>query len=323
VAGFVAYLRGLPQYTGGRDPTSILAKIQEWARPITIEPLLADADDTSGYNILWNGQQFGTNCVSLTKRGIFERQIEVGDEDGGSCPIRGDPSSPGGPDSPSNPGGNGPQGPPVEYKSGEPGPICSTNCGKLCSGFYCNPTPTGTPPDFTPPRTTTKPTSTAAPTSCTGLSTLHTTTLCNGDPRGGSCKTSTLCEGALPTLPPQETPPPIPSNCASTTTWTSCALGLPPGASACITSSSCAATSTTDPPANPTTTPTTSSTWSPPYGLPTPHAVPGTSSSCIKDNCGLYPSIMDACDKAAEVFIKLPNGPYGTGYVTFRSLILS
>ncbi|KAI0505410.1 hypothetical protein F5B22DRAFT_527589 [Xylaria bambusicola] len=315
VSGFVAYLRGLPQYTGGRDPTSIRAKIQEWARPISIDPLLPDADTTSGYNILWNGQRFGTNCVSLTKRSILERQFEGGDEvdeNGGSCPIRGNPSSPGNPGNPgnpSNPGGDGPQGPPVEYKSGEPGPICSTNCGKLCSGFYCNPTPSGTPPDFTPPRTTTKPTPTPAPTACTGFSTLHTTTICNGDPRGGSCKTSTLCEDALPTLPPHETPPPFPSNCVSTATWTSCALGVPPGVSACITGSSCAATSMTP---DPTPTPTPS-TWSPPYGLPTPRPIPDASPFCIEDNCGLYPSIMDACDKAAEVFIKFPDDSYGTG----------
>jgi hypothetical protein len=40
---------------------------------------------------------------------------------------------------------------PVTYKPGSPSPTCTGNCGSICAGFYCLPTPTGTPPDFWDP----------------------------------------------------------------------------------------------------------------------------------------------------------------------------
>lgn len=115
-------------------------------------------------------------------------------------------------------GGPNPRGPVVSYKPGPPAPLCTANCGKLCNGFYCVPSPTGTPPDFespTPKRTSiaagtatgpgttnnnngggfptlpTNPATTAPP----GQVCLSSTTAveCNGGPRGGVCVTSTKC----------------------------------------------------------------------------------------------------------------------------------
>ena len=44
------------------------------------------------------------------------------------------------------------KGTPITYKPGAPSPTpCNSNCGELCTGFYCQPNPTGTPPDFGDP----------------------------------------------------------------------------------------------------------------------------------------------------------------------------
>lgn len=53
----------------------------------------------------------------------------------------------------------GPLPKPITFSSGVPGPSCSgtETCGKVCKGYYCDPTPTGTPPDYTEPRTTEPP----------------------------------------------------------------------------------------------------------------------------------------------------------------------
>jgi len=58
-----------------------------------------------------------------------------------ACPLP--PSVPGG-------GNHGPTKT-ITWSSGTPSPTCKESCGKLCTGFYCVPKPTGTPPDFTPP----------------------------------------------------------------------------------------------------------------------------------------------------------------------------
>lgn len=64
-------------------------------------------------------------------------------QDSGSCPLIVRPGD-------SSNGGGG-QGDPLTYKPGEPSPTCAAGCGKLCTGYYCAPTPTGTPPDFWDP----------------------------------------------------------------------------------------------------------------------------------------------------------------------------
>jgi hypothetical protein len=129
VAGLVAYFRGHPSWSQGEDHRSIYAGIKGLERHIKY----VNYPD-SEVPIIWNGQT-RPQCAPL-KRGLEGRQL--GEDD--SCPFPGGGSGPG-----------GPQGPRVEFKSGEPGPLCNANCGTLCSGFYCVPNPTGMPPDFSSP----------------------------------------------------------------------------------------------------------------------------------------------------------------------------
>ncbi|KAI0418380.1 peptidase S8/S53 domain-containing protein [Xylaria grammica] len=143
VAGLAAYFRGLPNYTGGRDPVSIRETIQTLARRLELKN-----NAPWETRIIWNGL-IGTQFCGTTVNGIQGRQFD----EGGSCPLPGGGGSP----------NNDPQGPPVDFQTGEPGPLCTTNCGKLCEGYYCDPTPTGKPPDFTSPTITPSVTPTRTP----------------------------------------------------------------------------------------------------------------------------------------------------------------
>jgi hypothetical protein len=89
------------------------------------------------------------------KRNLYGRQ---------SCELPGVPG-----------GGPNPRGPVVFYRPGPPAPLCTADCGKLCSGFYCVPAPTGTPPDF----------ESSAPT--------PTTTAGNGNTNTGKATTTAAC----------------------------------------------------------------------------------------------------------------------------------
>uniref|UniRef100_L2GC33 chitinase n=1 Tax=Colletotrichum fructicola (strain Nara gc5) TaxID=1213859 RepID=L2GC33_COLFN len=194
----------------------------------------------------------GVVNISSQKRGLDSRQA--------ACPI---PNLPGGGNNPA------PQGPGVTYKPGPPAPLCTANCGHLCSGYYCSPNPTGTPPDFAPPWETSRPTNTRPAESggfgggLTNLPTLTpaptaappgqvclsstTATLCNGGPRGGVCVTSTSCASFgtttssifhlpdLPTLGPA--PSPSGGTCINSETWT--ITGGPHG-EATVTTAGCA-----------------------------------------------------------------------------------
>ena len=197
VAGLVAYFRAL---TGAEtDPASIAGRIKRNSREIEWSE--------DAVLVVWNEQERpdavsedqssdGDPCSpgnSGRKRDLYGRQ---------SCELPG--------------GGPNPRGPVVSYKPGPPAPLCTANCGKLCDGFYCVPTPTGTPPDFaspTPKRTTTAADTATAPgtanngggfptlpsnpgiTAPPGQVCLSSTTAveCNGGPRGGVCMTSTKC----------------------------------------------------------------------------------------------------------------------------------
>ncbi|KAH7064410.1 peptidase S8/S53 domain-containing protein [Paraphoma chrysanthemicola] len=174
VAGITAYFRAHPSWSKGKDPRSMFDGIQGLSRQIQYNGL-----PISEALIIWNGQT-DSQCAPL-KRGLEGRQLS----DGPSCPLPGGGNGPGGPP--------GPQAPRVEFKSGTPGPLCTgSGCGKLCSGFYCSPSPTGTPPDFSvPPSNGTMPAFTPRP----GESCLSQTTIrqCNGGPRDAVCSTTTEC----------------------------------------------------------------------------------------------------------------------------------
>jgi hypothetical protein len=169
-------------------------------------------DHQSKYPIIWNGQDSEDSCEILKRdASLVGRQI--------SCP-RPDAGSGSG-----NPG-TGLQGPPVTYRPGPDSPICTQNCGRLCSGFYCVPNPSGTAPGFEPPRST--------PTNNGGGSNG------GGNNGGGSNNGGTTNNGdGFPTLPsnPGTTAPPG-QVCLSSSTVVECNGG--PRGGVCVTSTRCA-----------------------------------------------------------------------------------
>jgi hypothetical protein len=248
VASLVAYFRSHPSWTQGKSPTSMLNGIQKLYRYIQYKNY-----PMSAVPIIWNGQT-NDQCQPL-KRGLESRQLG----EGASCPLPDGDNGPDGPDRPQDP-----QGPRIEFKSGTPSPLCTANCGTLCSGFYCVPKPTGTPPDFSanpsdplPPLTKTRgPTLTAGPEeTCVSSTTVRE---CNGGPRGQACVTSTSCvsyaEPSFPALTSVRPYSPSGASCVSSTTWTDRGG---PHFDAIITRSSCADWSlpaTKTPTPKPTTT---------------------------------------------------------------------
>ncbi len=137
------------------------------------------------------------------------------------------------------------------YSRGTPSPTCTASCGTYCTDFWCRPDRTGQPLHFTEP--TRLPTTTTTQSSGGGGITQPPSVTPSQPGSGGNSGititggTSANSDDDLPSLP---SPTPWPTNCASTRTWTQCAM---PGGgnTVCVVSSSCAATST-PPPANPT-----------------------------------------------------------------------
>ncbi|RDL41226.1 uncharacterized protein BP5553_01205 [Venustampulla echinocandica] len=247
VAGLIAYLRGFSNYPGDKSPAAIKNVIVHIERRLSYSPEGENSDRPA--QMIYNGQlRPGSNCGEPgAKRNLFGRQ---------ACPLPGGGGGGGG-----GPG-TGPSrfGPPVVYRPGPAGPLCTEICGKLCSGYYCSPTPTGTPPDFLPPGT--EPTPTAPPGQVCLSST--TTTVCNGGPRGDVCHETMACASFgtgppittptttstssglpglpdLPDLPPEEEPPYSGDGCASYSTTVRC-NGSGGGQAACLTQALCVPT---------------------------------------------------------------------------------
>jgi hypothetical protein len=139
---------------GVTSPGSVKAKLMELSREIKLEPNVGGETK----RVVWNGQDKLKDCSSgKTKRGLLGRLIDtvLRRQNDDACPLPGG----GGGGGPNGPG----TGPAITFKPGPPGPTCTTNCGKLCTGAFCNPTPTTNPPDFFPPTTTDKPPDTTDP----------------------------------------------------------------------------------------------------------------------------------------------------------------
>ncbi|KAI9166458.1 Glucan 1,3-beta-glucosidase [Paramyrothecium foliicola] len=262
VAGLVAYLRGHPRYPQYMMPSQVKALVRHLARNVQFSQA---GNGSPRPETVWNGEgrppkYDESDCSDLSKRGLHVRQ---------SCEL---------------PGGNGPpaRGPPVTYRPGEPGPLCMRDCGRLCSGYYCSPSPSGTPPDFAFPRPTPdsggnnggdngggdggfghlpglptlppNPGQTAPPGEvCLSSATV---TECNGNPRNPVCQTTTSCASFgtrppshlpnLPTLGPVPSPPG--GKCIKSETWT--LIGGPRG-EATATTSGCASWEVPGPTAQP------------------------------------------------------------------------
>jgi hypothetical protein len=210
---------------------------------------------TGNENVIYRGKLDGDfSCSAAAKRDVFGRKAECEWSGGGS------PAA---------------LGPPVRYRPGEPAPICKDNCGKLCTGYFCNPSPAGTNPDFNPPTTTQPPhegghgvghngggnnggnnggfptiSPVPDPEAPPGEVCLSSTTTreCNGGLQGQACQTKTKCLSygqpkpthllGLPELSDITGPTSVSgASCVKTATWT--IVGGPKG-DATITSSGCA-----------------------------------------------------------------------------------
>ncbi|KAK4247523.1 glucan 1,3-beta-glucosidase [Corynascus novoguineensis] len=238
VAGLVAYYRGLPL---NEDWKRYLQKPANVKKLITWFHRRLDINDPSvlpGTNevkpIIWNAQVFDYSC-------LLDRPFHGDSVCGPALPddLETLPSTgvyvPGGQMTPT-----------ITYQPGAPSPTCTTNCGKLCTGYYWGPNPTGTPPDFIDPVNT------------DGCAFKTTTTRCNGSGGHTACIPVEIC--TVPTDFPTLTGTASPTHtgsCMASGPVTTCAMG-PGGQSACITSTTCTswatATSTTStlPPPSPT-----------------------------------------------------------------------
>jgi len=213
-------------------------------------------------------EPFRSDRRSCADGGAVKRQA------GGQCQLVFNP--------PNNPveNPNGPGGVPgatgggvLTYKAGSPSPTCRSNCGTLCSGFYCSPNPTGTPPGFwdpkdpshvpsastrtTPPSSVTSPPGLPPPLptgpTCSGNEYPTTTLVCAG--AGGHlacannviCATSTITDGPpLPTLSACPRPMKTATVCFGGPGNTNCgtSLGCPPPAPTTTSAPAPAATTT-------------------------------------------------------------------------------
>ncbi|KAF9872609.1 putative glucan 1, 3-beta-glucosidase [Colletotrichum karsti] len=181
VAGLVAYYRAMPSpwQADLTEPANVKKLIRLFHRRLAAVPE-KDANGnpipvrdrsclrTDDYNDLtWPGRNLCPTINDLSTQAdtgqtvdpcgpgvggnpTRRRRTYVKRQDGGSCPLIPDPP-PG-----SGSGGGGGNGQTVSFTSGpQPSPTCSAagGCGgTLCKGFWCNPRPTGVPPDYHDPK---------------------------------------------------------------------------------------------------------------------------------------------------------------------------
>jgi hypothetical protein len=146
VAGLVAYFRAYSIASGSATISALEAidGVIGLGRPIKFTAgTSSDAPD-----VIYNGGEpndgspCGDNAPPGSKMRARGRAL-LSRQSNDACPL---------------PGGGDPRGPPVTFTQGPPSPLCTANCGHLCTGFYCVPRPTGTPPDFPQPAPTEQPT---------------------------------------------------------------------------------------------------------------------------------------------------------------------
>ncbi|KAK7710225.1 Glucan endo-1,3-alpha-glucosidase agn1 [Diaporthe eres] len=159
VAGLIAYWRGV---NSGWDEAfknaRALPKLARvFQRPLNI-PSTASGDRQP---FVWNGQDKGESCLTNgmladdNGNPLCPEELRVcsnGDDKRKrqSCDLGdGDDDEEG---SGSSGGDSGLRPSPITWQPGTPSPTCSSNCGSLCSGYYCKPNPTGNPPDYSDPK---------------------------------------------------------------------------------------------------------------------------------------------------------------------------
>ncbi|ERS99609.1 uncharacterized protein SPSK_09324 [Sporothrix schenckii 1099-18] len=214
IAGLIAYWRALPSrwQTQLQQPANVKKLLRALHRPIAVPGRPIDA---LSRRIAWNGQVLDKNC-------LLDAPSANGNDWSQVCPTLEDnlAAQPDGPsadscayqparvnhargihqhDAPNScgwPGDSDAQS--ISFTpSSVAGPICTAGgCGTLCTGYYCAPHPTGTPPDFQDPKDPNN-------------GNHHSTTLIGGD--------SQPSKTANPPLPPPPTtttarPFPTPTN---------------------------------------------------------------------------------------------------------------
>ncbi|KAH7629776.1 glycosyl hydrolase family 71-domain-containing protein [Sordaria sp. MPI-SDFR-AT-0083] len=191
VAALVAYLRALPSPFAEdlKNPVFAGKMVKYLTRKVNViddlnvyDPQIEDIGNPR--RIIWNGNVGVENCLVGYRTGFQSAEAQA------VCKVvnEGIPE-PGNTDNwtpdarhidnnfPLNPSSS--NGGAVTWHSGSVSPTCTANCGTLCTGYYCVPQPTGSPPDFSDPvnAVVTKTTSTTAKATTTkAITTMVTTT---------------------------------------------------------------------------------------------------------------------------------------------------
>jgi len=184
VAGTIAYWRGLPNLPAGwaaelRNPanvknlvrykTILLGGDRTRARPgrvtflwtgrvaggdCLVDPTLRGCPSNLAGSGIASLGPFGSSCGStVTVGGVSGRastDLNMKRQAGAACPLIHFP-----PEIETGLGGGSGGGGLITYRPGAPSPTCASGpgCGgRVCSGFYCQANPIGTPPDFWDPQ---------------------------------------------------------------------------------------------------------------------------------------------------------------------------
>lgn len=178
VAALVAYLRGMESpwaatFKSAVDVTEVLVN-GYLQRKLYINYV----EGNNPYSFIWNGQIQGESCLKngliadangnyLCPEELRDCSVLEDQRKRQSCMLP-SPGNSGGGGSSGGDGGLRPS--PITWQPGTPSPTCSSNCGSLCSGYYCKQNPTGNPPDYSDPKlhpvsTPTQPSTPSVPTS--------------------------------------------------------------------------------------------------------------------------------------------------------------
>lgn len=189
-AGLIAYVRGMDSpwaaaFKSAIDVTELLVE-KVLQRKLIIDYKKVQYSDNKNpgpivegqpYTFIWNGQVQGESCFKngliTDADGEFKCPEDLrdcsalGDEQKRQSCMLPSPGNSGGSGSSGGDGGLTPS--PITWQPGTPSPTCSSNCGSLCSGYYCKPNATGNPPDYSDPKlhpvsTPTQPSTPSVPT---------------------------------------------------------------------------------------------------------------------------------------------------------------
>ena len=226
VAGIAAYLRSLDSRwkVDLQDPRLLKALIKRLERRLQVDPYefpspmpLPPGRGDIKVKTAWNGQVYDKSCLLHT-------QSAGGDGFPGDflCPDINEIYQPNADRIGFGPA-QGSGGAAIQYQPGPAGPLCTNapklarradtdTCGKLCTGFYCEPNPTGHPPDYYDPedpahKTTTAPLPTLSGSPGLGDCPKTTSRQCVGSGGRQTCQDVTVCAPSPPKPTATSSPP--------------------------------------------------------------------------------------------------------------------